>query len=530
MAVIQISKIQVRRGLQTNLPQLASAEFGWSVDERRLYIGNGTLAEGAPTVGNTEILTEYTDVASVVDTYFFKGTESGYTSQTGASSTTPVTRTLQAKLDEQISVRDFGAVGDGLTDDTTAVQRALNQVFPTAEYANKAVRRVLHFPAGTYKITSTLAVPTYAIIRGDGIDSTVIQQVTATKNVLTFADSDDNVHPDITNGSADAPTGITVEMMTLDNTVDADTVLADSISDLTFNQVKFKGSQTSPTTSGTGKALLHITSVDEATSKISAVGCVFTNGSYGVLAAGDVQGVSVVDAKFDTLYQGVNLSEASSSSPKAVRVTNSTFDNIANSGIVSANDSNVTSAFNYFKDVGDGLSAATPSAVIVSFANPLNYTIGDLFDRTETEAETFRRVTSTGSAAADLFAISVAGPLQTQPGGTDTISGSSTQANTSLIFSTVNSSNMTIDYNIVRGTNVRTGTLRVSINSSGTNQLNYEDDFVEYPTAAQGDYGLSSPTGTLLEFRAFGSSTMALVASTSAGTDVTFKYQIRQFI
>ena len=93
MAVIQISKIQVRRGLQTNLPQLASAEFGWSVDERRLYIGNGTLAEGAPTVGNTEILTEYTDVASVVDTYFFKGTESGYTSQTGASSTTPVTRT-----------------------------------------------------------------------------------------------------------------------------------------------------------------------------------------------------------------------------------------------------------------------------------------------------------------------------------------------------------------------------------------------------------------------------------------------------
>ena len=59
MAVIQISKIQVRRGLQENLPQLASGEMGWSVDERRLYIGNGTLVEGAPTVGITEILTEY---------------------------------------------------------------------------------------------------------------------------------------------------------------------------------------------------------------------------------------------------------------------------------------------------------------------------------------------------------------------------------------------------------------------------------------------------------------------------------------
>ena len=59
MAVIQISKIQVRRGLQENLPQLASGELGWSIDERRLYIGNGTLVEGAPEVGLTEILTEY---------------------------------------------------------------------------------------------------------------------------------------------------------------------------------------------------------------------------------------------------------------------------------------------------------------------------------------------------------------------------------------------------------------------------------------------------------------------------------------
>jgi len=61
VAVIQISKIQVRRGLQENLPQLASGELGWSIDERRLYIGNGTLVEGAPEVGVTEILTEYSE-------------------------------------------------------------------------------------------------------------------------------------------------------------------------------------------------------------------------------------------------------------------------------------------------------------------------------------------------------------------------------------------------------------------------------------------------------------------------------------
>lgn len=65
MAIVQISQIKHRRGLQENLPQLASAELGWSIDSRRLYIGNGTLAEGAPATGNTEVLTEYSNIPGV---------------------------------------------------------------------------------------------------------------------------------------------------------------------------------------------------------------------------------------------------------------------------------------------------------------------------------------------------------------------------------------------------------------------------------------------------------------------------------
>jgi len=65
MAIVQISQIKHRRGLQENLPQLASAELGWSVDARRLYIGNGSFAEGAPETGNTEILTEYSNIPGV---------------------------------------------------------------------------------------------------------------------------------------------------------------------------------------------------------------------------------------------------------------------------------------------------------------------------------------------------------------------------------------------------------------------------------------------------------------------------------
>jgi len=61
MAVIQISKIQVRRGLNEDLPQLDSGELGWSIDTRQLFIGNGSLEEGAPATGVTEVLTTFSN-------------------------------------------------------------------------------------------------------------------------------------------------------------------------------------------------------------------------------------------------------------------------------------------------------------------------------------------------------------------------------------------------------------------------------------------------------------------------------------
>ena len=60
MAIVQISRITQRKGLQVDLPQLAGAEFGWSVDERRLWIGNGTLEEGAPDRKSTRLNSSHT--------------------------------------------------------------------------------------------------------------------------------------------------------------------------------------------------------------------------------------------------------------------------------------------------------------------------------------------------------------------------------------------------------------------------------------------------------------------------------------
>ena len=60
-------------------------------------------------------------------------------------------RTLQSKLEDIIHVRDFGAVGDGSYDDTTAIQNAIN--YCTSEAGRSCA---LHFGAGTFKITSPI--------------------------------------------------------------------------------------------------------------------------------------------------------------------------------------------------------------------------------------------------------------------------------------------------------------------------------------------------------------------------------------
>ena len=125
MAVVQISKIQVRRGQKNSnsgIPQLSSAEFAWAVDSQELFIGNGSVLEGAPYVGNTKILTEHDNILELADSYRFANDDT--------SISLSVSRSLQSKIDEiHVSVRDFGAIGDGSTDCVTAFETAAAQLF-----------------------------------------------------------------------------------------------------------------------------------------------------------------------------------------------------------------------------------------------------------------------------------------------------------------------------------------------------------------------------------------------------------------
>lgn len=64
-----------------------------------------------------------------------------------------VGRTVHQKLQESVSVKDFGAVGDGITDDSAAIQAAVNS------FTASGVGGEIFFPKGNYKINTKITVP-----------------------------------------------------------------------------------------------------------------------------------------------------------------------------------------------------------------------------------------------------------------------------------------------------------------------------------------------------------------------------------
>jgi hypothetical protein len=187
VAVVQISKIQIRRGQEnqgSGLPQLASGELGWAIDTQALYVGNGSVAEGAPNVGNTKIITEHDDLFTLADSYVYK--EGNGVITTGVDASNPIKRSLQARLDDQVSVRSFGVQGIEAVDCTLALQRAIDQLYLNGGVeANTNSRVVLTMEAGVYTISDTIYIPPHATIRGAGADKTIIRQVA---NLVTNPD------------------------------------------------------------------------------------------------------------------------------------------------------------------------------------------------------------------------------------------------------------------------------------------------------------------------------------------------------
>jgi polygalacturonase len=87
-----------------------------------------------------------------------------------ASPSGAVNRTTSEKLSDIVSVKDFGAVGDGVTDDTDAFNDAWAYADPQAVLV----------PAASYKITGTVTGKFYSF----GVVTVVTGTVTSITNLV----------------------------------------------------------------------------------------------------------------------------------------------------------------------------------------------------------------------------------------------------------------------------------------------------------------------------------------------------------
>lgn len=124
-----------------------------------------TFSIAPPLNSSIEILTNETGVIN-----------SGNATAISYTLTAPgaVTQTVQSKLEQYVSVKDFGAVGDGVTDDTAAIETALG------------LGGHVSFPAGTYKV-STVLVENVNNLTVDARSATFTSQY---GNVLVFKQCD----------------------------------------------------------------------------------------------------------------------------------------------------------------------------------------------------------------------------------------------------------------------------------------------------------------------------------------------------
>lgn len=406
MAVVQISRIQIRRGQKnqgSGLPQLASGELAWAIDSQELFVGNGAVAEGAPYVGNTKILTEHDSLLDFVGSYVYKDFN-GSSIQTGTDPNFPIERTIRERLDERVSVLSFGVIGDGSTDNTAALQRAIDQLFLNPATVNTPdTRVVLEVPAGTYILSGPVYIPSYCNIIGAGPGKTVFRHSHSDSafifvNDTSVTGSYNNSLSSVTVTYNNQCKYVRMEGFSVISTVATETMfLLNAVRDSAFHQIELSTDWASLDGANADNVGFKLQSVSDIVTcnRLYFTQCTLKNVSYGIFSKYDIENCNWDSCEFQNCYVGVSFglgtdlfSAGQLYGPRRCRIANSTFTLIDREGIRISNGSGNTSKSNKFVSVGnDGSNNLNAVTSHIKFESAGNLSLGDWFDRADDLAE-----------------------------------------------------------------------------------------------------------------------------------------------
>ena len=422
-------------------------------------------------------------------------------------------RTLQQKLDDFVSVKDFGAVGDGITDDTESINRALYEVYCRSN--STTARKVLWFPAGRYIISDGINVPSNAIIRGEGASNTIIVQTadpTYVSYVFITADSLQQIGGQVGYNGASLPSDITISDIGAES--QSDGIWLTNASKVQITRVNFIGALTRPTGIGNETTGLYINgSYMNQPTDINVLDCYFSGFNYAVYQQDTEYSRNILfnSTTFFNNYQGIVVTTGGGM-VNTMTVSNCVFDSIGDTAIKTNYATNITSTFNSFRDVGNnylGIGNAIAYCVDFGTASIGCASINDQFDRTETESyTTYEWVNGNSQTIMMSSGHELRIGLWEQAGGEKyTLLVNKTNEPTGYTAKlSDNSFNKKIQYAIRRDSATRTGIIHIIYNSSGTYFMDDESKEI----ADVGVIFSLSSNGTLLSLNYTSTATAAV--------------------
>ena len=535
MPTVQISRIQHRRGKATDLPQLAAGELGWSIDDQKLYIGNGTVADGAPAVGNTEIMTAGSSSFTTSLSHTYKG-YLGDSTPIVTGATGDVSRTVQKRLDDYVSVKDFGAVGDDSTADVVAIQRAIDELYSDTDQDDARSRRILFFPAGTYRIAASLTIPPFAHLVGEGPDKTIIKN-SASAPALVTEDDDGNVYGNIGDSGATTPTQIQISNMTIRTTVAHGGLSIDNATKVFVNNVKFQGTFVSGGTDASNSKGVTVRSTTLLPcSYIVFDQCQFTGFARLVDMSFDVTNVRFTNCDFSTAYYGALLGAEMDGStngltkgPRDIQFSGSSWSTIGQQAILVApatgadsgtGPRNIISYGNWYAETVannfDGVNSISEVPVL-QFDNDECTSTLDFFERTSQRDTDFGDSTDPSNTPPEVQGIG----LHTKAVKQITLSDNTSSAtDTGIYLPGFNDKGVRITYKMNRGAKYRTGVFTIS---AAGELCTHNDDYEE-----TSDVGATLSAITSDGDSTAGNDTIRVkyVTTSDSSTDVTMEYEV----